>query len=113
MTMSYKQFFKILNSSRAKDSAITLENSIDKKLSHFTDLPNEEKTKVLQKQNGNIIQIRDTSKNITNLDRFDGEDFDYIKNKIVTDYSKAGWQVSWDMEHYPDGTAYYTLEIAR
>lgn len=114
MALSYNKFFEILNHTRAKESAITLEESIDKKLNEFTNYSNEKKTQILKSQNGNIILVNDTTTNIENLNHFKhSDDIDYIRNKIYSDYSQAGWQVSWDEKFYPDGSAYYVLKIAR
>lgn len=57
MALSYNKFFEILNHTRAKESTITLEESIDKKLNEFTSYSNEKKTQILKSQNGNIILV--------------------------------------------------------
>lgn len=113
MALSYNKFFETLNHTRAKESVLTLENSIDQKLSEFTNYSSKKKTEILKKQNGNIIQIVDTTKNIKNLVYFKDDDMDYIRNKVYNDYSQAGWQITWDSKAYPDGSVYYVLKIAR
>ena len=57
MALSYNKFFEILNHTRAKESSITLEESIDKKLNEFTSYSNKKKTQILKSQNGNIILV--------------------------------------------------------
>lgn len=95
MTVYFNNFKKELYDTFAKETIVPFEDQIDDKLKAFTNLSTNEQKARIKINHGTILELTEI-KDILNMDKFDDEQQEFIRNTIVKDYRKAGWKVSYD-----------------
>ncbi|MCT7770887.1 MAG: hypothetical protein N4R51_08985 [Lactobacillus crispatus] len=110
MIISTKEFDKILAHTKIQEAVEKVEKQIDDKLSKFAVLPEKDKKQILA-SNDNYIVVMSEAKR---TDYLPYEKYEYlptdfcfeiafsnapaVRKQVVEDYTKAGWNISWDKE---------------
>ena len=99
MAIAFTDFKKTLYDNFTKEAIKPLENQIDDRLASFTNLSDEEKRMVVKNNNGHLLKLI-VDVDILNMDKFDKGQQQIIRQKVINDYTKAGWQISWQEKEY-------------